>query len=202
MSSDYRELLLGCGHDRRKRYCAVPHHPRGWQSLTGPVTLDVDRRVSPDIYCDLDHCTPWVFFAREKDYAVAKASLSDAWDEIHAYQVLEHLGSQGDARALFAVFSEIWRILKPGGYLVAEVPSRFSGNLWGDPGHTRAIVPETLVFLDQEQYRRQLDVPSEHRTSMSDYRNIYRADFKIVDTNDNRQNFVFVLQAVKPSRMT
>lgn len=130
---------------------------------------------------------------------------NDAWtfkpnsfDEIHAYEVLEHLGWQGSASEFFRDFSEIWRVLKPGGHLYATVPSRFSPWLWGDPSHTRAILPETLVFLDQSEYARQLD--GERPTGMSDFREFYRADFVVKHRHDNREVFEFVLMAVKPSR--
>lgn len=224
---DYRELLIGAGRDHRKRYCAQPHHPRTWQSPK-VVTLDVNKDVNPDLWCDLNQQPPW--FAASRDalpsqavdpnpgrctdmsaalyastgshypYGVLHLMLDDFWDEIHAYEVLEHLGRQGDARAFFAQMSELWRLLKPGGYFVCEVPSRFSGNLWGDPGHSRAIVEETLVFLDQSQYALQCDGPEKTRTPMSDYRHVYKADFKCTDHHDNRSHFAFVLQAVKPSR--
>jgi len=200
MTDDYRELLIGCGRDRKKRYSAEPFHPRGWRSLRdgipGPVTLDVNPAVDPDIVCDLNAAPPWNGFARGE--AFGRELESDCWDEIHAYQVLEHLGQQGDAFAFFRQFSELYRILKPTGYLVAEVPSRFSPWLWGDPSHRRAIVPETLTFLDQAEYIRQCDGP--HPSAMSDFRHIYKADFRLIQSADTRENFAFVLQAVKPSR--
>jgi len=221
--SDYRELLLGCGHDRKKRLCAEPHHPQQrWQNPRGPVTLDVNKAVNPDLWCDLNSDPPWFAApcdgsrARPEDvgidsklrgeldgyvtpYRVLHYMESDYWDEIHAYEVLEHLGRQGDAHAFFRQMSELWRILKPDGYLVATVPSRFCGGLWGDPGHARAIVAETLVFLDQSQYIAQCD-HERQRTTMTDYRGIYHADFRVLQQHDNRSQFAFVLQAVKPSR--
>lgn len=131
---------------------------------------------------------------------VAHELLSDYWDEIHAYEVLEHLGQQGDAHSFLAHFSELWRLLKPNGYLCATVPSWHSRWVFGDPSHRRVIVPESLVFLDQEQYARQCDV--EPPTPMSDFRDTcgYRADFRLIDSHDNRTTFTFILQAVKPSR--
>lgn len=225
---EYRELLLGCGRDRRKRYSAIPQHPRGWRMPGGPVTLDINVRVKPDLWCDLNATPPW--WARIENHVRINADceavgdlprtqlgavsvttlqyesgvfyemLPDYWDEIHAYQVLEHLGQQGDFHALFAQFAEIWRLLKPGGYFVGEVPSRRSEGLWGDPGHRRVIYPLTLVFLDQTQYTLQCDGPERARTPMADYRDCYRADFTTVQKHDNGENFAFVLQAVKPSR--
>jgi hypothetical protein len=190
----YRELLIGCGRDHKKRYQAAPHHPRTWRGKV--VTLDVDSRVKPDLWCDLNAQPPWHACAMEPGQTYEL--LPDYWDEIHAYQVLEHLGQQGDAVSFFGHFQELWRLLKPDGYLVVAVPSRFSGWLWGDPSHRRAIVEEQLPFLDQAEYIRQCDGPNP--TSMSDFRNIYRGDFRCLDQANNREDFVFVLQAVKPSR--
>lgn len=202
MSEDYRELLLGAGRNHKKRYNAEPTHPRVWRSLRDgiptPVTLDINLSCNPDLFCDLNATPPWYASSRVEGTGVPRVLESDYWDEVHAYQVLEHLGSQGDAHALLSQFAEIWRILKPGGYLVAEVPSRFSPWLWGDPSHRRAIVPETLVFLDQSEYIRQCDSPTP--SAMSDFRNIYKADFRCIQQHDNRSDFAFILQAVKPSR--
>lgn len=218
MTKEYRELLLGCGRSTTKRLQAEPVHSRTWREVTGPVTLDIDHRVEPDIWCDLNQSPPWHFFPRivEPDhpdfhefcgapadtgmryYAKGYEAEADYWDEIHAYQVLEHLGSLGDAHAMLSHFAELWRLLKPGGYLVGSVPSRFDLGLFGDPSHRRVINDMTLVFLDQFEYVRQCDGP--RPTSMSDFRDIYRADFRRISSNDNRVTFDFVLQAVKPSR--
>lgn len=217
MTEIYRELLLGCGYARDKRIFPKATHRQPGDTAFGPglVTLDCNHAVEPDLWCDLNSAPPWLFYPRttESDAGlarVAKASLvghayqiphefsSDYWDEIHAYEVLEHLGSLGDHAALLRQFAELWRLLKPDGYLCATVPSRFSLGLWGDPSHRRVINPMTLVFLDQMEYVRQCDAP--RPTPMSDFRSIYKADFKVVDQGDDRETFSFVLQAVKPSR--
>lgn len=200
-----RELLIGCGHARDKRV-SVDGNPH-WINL---LTLDNNPACNPDVICDLHEIdSEWGLLARNQardgswaDYGIRStgAFSSDFWQEIHAYEVLEHLGKQGDFHAFFFLFSELWRILKPGGFLCATVPSRFSPWLWGDPSHTRAILPETLVFLDQAQYIRQLDGP--HKTAMSDFRHLYHADFRIVRSQDNHETHEFILQAVKPSRWT
>jgi SAM-dependent methyltransferase len=120
---------------------------------------------------------------------------SNSFDEVHAYEVLEHLGHQGNAAAFFRDFAEIWRILTPGGFLCATVPSRFSPWLWGDPGHTRAILPAHLIFLYRPHYDAALGT-----SPSSDYRPVYPADFDILHTRDNEETHTFVLQAVKPIR--
>jgi hypothetical protein len=191
----YRELLIGCGHDRRKRldpkeFLGGPRALPGsrlWQDLE---TLDHEKRATPDILWDLD-VVPWSRTGDEGPYPLA----ADTYDEIHAYEVLEHLGRLGDYLSFFETFSEIWRLLKPGGLFCATCPSRYSEWLWGDPGHTRAILPGSLVFLNQPQYSAQLG-----QTAMSDYRSCYRADFDTLRAHDNHETFWFVLQAVKPSR--
>jgi hypothetical protein len=203
MSEPYRELLLGCGHSREKRLDPrdfmpqirpTPPDLRTWR---GPVeTLDVELNCRPDFVCNL-HRVPWQV-SRVCDPCELPTVLDESsYDELHAYEVLEHLGRQGDYRSFFGHFSEIWRVLKPGGYLCATCPSRFSQWLWGDPGHTRAILPCSLVFLNQPQYDIQRGA-----TSMSDYRSDYRADFDIVGTSDDHATHKFVLQAVKPSRVS
>lgn len=218
MTEDYRELLLGCGRARDKRIWPKQTHRRAGdhQFGLGLVTLDVNFAVSPDLWCDLNSAPPWYVYphcylehttgiAPKPDtpqasgaYQTAFSLLPDYWDEIHAYEVLEHLGSLGDQVALLRQFAELWRLLKPDGYLCCTVPSRFSVGLWGDPSHRRVINPMTLVFLDQSEYVKQCDAP--RPTAMSDFRGIYKADFRCIDAADNRETFSFILQAVKPTR--
>jgi len=175
------ELLLGAGRARDKRILTPANPQMGWQALK---THDILRGCGCDYTWDLEQ-TPW------------RCWHDDSFDEVHAYEVLEHLGRQGDFRAFFAHFYELWRILKPDGYLVATCPSRFSEWLWGDPGHTRAILPATLHFLARPVYQ-QCEGP--HPTSMSDYRHAWKGDFEIRRSEDDRTTHRFVLQAVKPAR--
>jgi len=204
--TDYRELLIGCGHSREKRmdpreYLPKQHPaPPDLRLWRGQLeTLDNVPECRPDLVCDLRRI-PWsavrAIDAVDTDYCDLCPLSDSAYDEVHAYEVLEHLGRQGDYRSFFETFTEIWRVLKPGGYLCATVPSRYSQWLWGDPGHTRVILPCSLVFLHQPNYEAQ-----QGKTSMSDYRRHYRADFDLVGSVDNHETHMFVLQAVKPSRV-
>lgn len=199
-NDDYRNLLVGCGHARDKRL--EPAHflpspdpyqrigPRVWRGQL--ETLDYESPCEPDIVWDLN-VTPW----RRKSNTRYEKIADDSYNEVHAYEVLEHLGAQGRYRDFFDTFSEIWRVLKPGGFLCATCPSRQSHWLWGDPGHTRVVLPVSLTFLTQPEYDRQKGV-----TTMSDYRSVYRADFDVVHSYDNKETHSFILQAVKPSRCT
>lgn len=206
-AADYRELLLGCGHKRDKRMWRHGETPEFERKFRNLVTVDQNADCDPDFVVDLDvgpqwspreiHREPWQEFL--DDDGCFRANF---FDEIHAYEVLEHLGAQGDAGAFFSHFSEMWRILKPNGMIFATVPSRMSPWLWGDPSHRRAILPESLVFLDQSAYAAQLDGEESTRTSMSDFRYLYRADFQKVYSHDNAKTHLFILRAVKPSRIS
>lgn len=170
------ELLLGCGSARDKRI-ALPGQQK-WDHL---VTCDFNSDHNPDVVHDLE-ALPWPW-------------PDDTFQEIHAYELLEHIGTQGDWRTFFSQFSEIYRILKPGGVFCATCPSYKSMWAWGDPSHRRVIASGTLAFLDQEQYTLQVG-----KTVMSDFRFTYRADFKRILVKEDDDALVFAIQAVKPSR--
>ena len=172
-----RELLLGAGKNLTKKITIGG--AEDWSNLT---TLDFNTDHCPDIHWNLEDI-PYGFAA------------DDEYDEIHAYEVLEHTGAQGDWRFFFAQWSEFWRMLKPGGFFAGTCPARDSVWAWGDPSHSRVIQPESLVFLCQPKYA-QVGI-----TPMSDFRFVYKADFDIVHANIENDTFVFVLQAVKPSRV-
>lgn len=170
-----KSLLLGCGNNRQKlvSFDAVGHE---WGELT---TLDIDPAAKPDVVWDLSK-VPLPFE-------------DNTFDEIHAYEVLEHVGQQGDWRFFFAQFADFWRILKPGGHFVASCPKHDSVWAWADPGHTRVIAPQTLVYLSQKEYAAQVG-----KTHMTDYRAVYAADFDTKGAGDvDGSSWFFVLQAVK-----
>lgn len=170
-----RELLIGCGSERTKRL--TPEGVKEWSSLT---TLDINEDHNPDFVWDL--MSP----------EVLPLEWSNFFDEIHAYEVLEHLGQQGDYKLFFRQFEAFWRVLKPNGYFCATCPSRLSPWAWGDPSHTRVLQKENLAFLSQDEYARQVG-----KTAMSDFRYIYQADFLPVFVHEDENNFMFVLRAIK-----
>lgn len=172
-----KQLLIGCGSNHERRLFG----PDG-QGFTDLTTLDYNADHKPDIVWDLMQM-PYPFE-------------DDAFDEIHAYEVLEHTGAQGDYKFFFAQFSELWRILKPGGQLFVTCPSRFSVWALGDPSHTRVLQRENLSFLSQDIYRKGVG-----NTSMSDFRSIYKADFNALFIDENENSFAFVIEAVKPARL-
>jgi SAM-dependent methyltransferase len=169
------ELLIGCGSSKEKRLKASPTDENTWSSLT---TLDYNDDHKPDVVWDLTRPSGLPFEA-------------NTFDEIHAYEVLEHTGSQGDYRFFFWQFSDFWRVLKPNGHLLATCPSRHSVWALGDPSHTRIMQKEQLVFLEQRRYA------AVGHTSMSDFRSIYKADFEIVAAEEDDDSLKFILRAIK-----
>ena len=180
------ELLVGCGSLRDKRVHLEGHAE--WENLT---TLDINPKHNPDVVWDLTEY-PYPFD-------------DDAFDEVHAYEVLEHLGWQGDYVSFFAQFEEFYRILKPDGLLCGTVPWWNGRWAWADPGHVRVITPDTLSFLNQAVY----DDPG---AMLTDYRPIYHANFEAVyqekrrigeeNEQDDRDfgapdHFCFILKAIK-----
>lgn len=172
-----RELLIGCGSDLRKKLTAD-----GSNDFNNVITLDHYDRHDPDCVWDLMNM-PLPFE-------------DNTFDEIHAYEVLEHTGAQGDYKFFFKQFSEFWRILKPNGKILATCPSRHSPWALGDPSHTRIMQKEQLIFLNQEAYHKGVG-----KTAMSDFRDIYTADFIPLVVDENEDKFVFIIQAVKPARI-
>jgi SAM-dependent methyltransferase len=170
------ELLLGCGSRRKK---LIDPNGTGWSNL---VTLDINPDHTPDVVWDLTK-KPWPFD-------------DNTFEEVHAIEVLEHLGQQGDYKAFFSDFSEIWRVLKPDGVFFGSSPSLDSRWLWGDPGHCRAISPESMTYLCQRAYTEQVG-----KTAITDYRFCYEADFEPQIFEEKNGTFIYVLQAVKPSRL-
>lgn len=175
-----KELLLGCGNARVKRFAPSANAARDFENVT---TVDLDPSCNPDVQYNLEKAV-WTF-AGENEF-----------DEIHAYEVLEHLGKQGDYRSFFGTFANIYRMLKPGGHLCASCPSVASRWAWGDPGHTRIIGPEAITFLDQTEYQKQVG-----KTAITDYRWYWRGDFELVGHKEDASDFLFILKAHKPSRV-
>jgi SAM-dependent methyltransferase len=170
------ELLIGCGNSRRK--ILAFDGKRDWSDLT---TIDHDPNCGADILHDLESL-PWPFE-------------DDTFDECHAYEVLEHLGKQGDYRSFFAHFAEIYRILKPGGVLFATVPALDDPWVWSDPSHTRLIDWRTLLFLDQQEYADRVG-----KTAMTDFRWLWKGDLETVARETDQGALKFALMAHKPAR--
>lgn len=168
------ELLLGCGVNREKRI-KWEGTPETWANLT---TLDIDPSCAPDVVHDMN-VLPYPF-------------ADNAFDEVHAYECLEHCGRQGDARFFFAQFDELWRILKPGGLLAGTVPAWDSPWAWGDPQHTRVLPKESFLMLGRDIYEAEVG-----KTSITDYRAWFEGNFTPLAFKESEHQLGFLLKAVK-----
>lgn len=123
-------LHLGCGRVGR----SLADYPDA-----RVVSLDADARLEPDLICTLGwHAIPL------PDHSV---------DVAVAHHVLEHIGRQGETGDWFFFWEDLYRVLKPGGLVRFWSPLASSTWAWADPSHTRALSPESFVFLDQGSYR-------------------------------------------------
>ena len=159
-----KALLLGCGNSRRRVIDPTGVHPE-WDEL---VTLDIDPDCGADVVFDLDYLSTYLQLPFE----------DGEFDEIHAYEVLEHVGRKGDWRGFFNEFAEYHRVLKRGGHMVVTCPRWDSPWAWGDPGHTRVLSEHTFAFLSQANYEQ---VGS---TAMTDYRGVWKGNFQCYVVGD------------------
>ncbi len=173
-------LLAGCGHEHSKRV-RCPESPSADFSDGVLVTWDVDPDVQPDVVHDLD-VLPYPFAEGE-------------FDEIHAYECLEHCGTQGDAKFFFGQFAEFWRILSPGGLLALSVPLWNTDLAWGVPDHRRVFPPTIFGFLEPRYYE------NVGKPGYADYRKLLgRTHFEVLGAQEDRNvgSLYVLMKAVKP----
>lgn len=84
---------------------------------------------------------PWRFRAeRETGWPMMESIV----DEVRASHVLEHIPA-GEPR--IRVFDEAWRVLKPGGLFVVDVPRFPNDAAVSDPTHVSYFVPDSFVYF-------------------------------------------------------
>lgn len=172
-----RYLLLGSGSEHSRR---VQHSGKTDFSDGVLVKLDMDAGVNPDVVHNLDEL-PYPFTDNE-------------FDEIHAYECLEHCGRQGDGEFFFAQFGEFWRMLKPDGIVAITVPLWDSEIAWGVPDHKRVFPPSLFGFLEPSYY------DNLGKPGYADYRHwLGKTNFKVLHVQrlDAAMQLCVVLRAMK-----
>jgi hypothetical protein len=180
-----RALLLGCGKSRDKRMKFEGSKRVGRGSPDNDftkyelVTHDINPRTDADVLHDLEEFPyPW------KD---------GEFDEIHAYEVLEHCGWQGDGDFFFKQMHELHRILKEGGYLMITVPAWDSLEMWGCPDHRRALPPQIFQFCNKKYVE-----TTAKRPMGGDYRDqLGNMNFEFAGVEEDKSHCGIVLRKVK-----
>lgn len=155
-----KTLLLGTTPDRNnKKWVKFDLSPTSY--FDGEVyTLDIlDSRLK-----DPRHI---VFDLEQLHAGIALPYQDGEFDEIHAYEILEHYGMQGDFRGFFREFAEFWRVLKPGGLMMISCPMWDSPWSFGDPGHRRVLPAQCFSFLVKRHYDQ---LEEDANSSCTDYR--------------------------------
>ena len=167
---EMKQLLIGAGNSRVKK---MVHELTPDKEFDDLVTMDIDPNCGADVIHNLDDL-PYPLEGGE-------------FDEIHAYEILEHCGTQGDEKFFFDQFNEFHRILKPGGVFCASIPHYQSIWALGDPGHKRVLPPCVFNYLDEEFY------DQVGKTACADYRHLITGYWKLIGIDEGEQ-VLFMLQ--------
>jgi SAM-dependent methyltransferase len=155
-----RSLLIGCGKNLTKQ---VQYD--GKAEWTGALTtMDINPNIGADVVFDMDMVAN----------GCRMPFSDDTFDEIGAYNTLEHWGRQGDFRGWFYECGEYWRILKPGGLMSILVP--IGEDALADPGHTRFFQQNWFGFLSQTFYEQNEVLGS----CFTDYRWYWKKNFDVL----------------------
>lgn len=165
------ELVIGAGNLKHK----VLFFVQDGKEFKNPTTVDIDPNCNPDILHDLN-VFPYPFPDGE-------------YDEIHAYEILEHLGTQGDWKFFFQQFKEFHRVLKTPGHIFITVPLWNGPYAWCDPGHTRVMPLNMFSFLSQKTYEIMVG-----NSAMADYRHYWDKNFDIIQYEEKEGRLYLVLK--------
>lgn len=115
-------------------------------------------------------------------------------DEIHAYEIIEHFGLQGDFKGFFREFGEYWRVLKPEGLMCISCPMWDSPWSFADPGHCRVLPKEVFGFLTKAHYDQ---IEGERDSSCTDYRSFIDGRYwEVLGVEESTDQMYVVLQKV------
>lgn len=168
-----RSLLIGCGRNHTKQV-----QFGGNAAWTGTLTtMDVNPEIGADIVFDMEDVARGGRMPFE----------DNTFDEIGAFNTMEHWGRQGDFRGWFHECGEYHRILKPGGLMSILVP--IGEDALADPGHTRFFQANWFGFLSQEFYTRNEVIAS----CFSDYRWLWKKNFDVLHLREHQGHHLAVV---------
>lgn len=167
-------LMLGCGRSKARNIIVNDKEDFDGDDLT---TIDMDPNSNPTIRMDLSK----VACGERFDFD------DGTFDEIHAYDILEHIGVQGDWRGYFTEFGEYHRILKKEGQFFITVP--IGADAIADPGHSRFFSRNHFFFLSQKFYERERKT----KTMATDYRWFWNKDFEVIFMEQQENHHLAVI---------
>lgn len=177
-----RSLLIGCGNNHAKQ---VQYN--GKAEWTGELfKIDMNPNCGADLVFDIG-LIPALKHPYECCSAARLPFEDNTFDEIGAYNCMEHWGVQGDWRGWFVEMAEYHRILKPGGMMSILVP--IGPDALADPGHTRFFQQNYFGFLSQEFYGRNRIVGS----CFTDYRWFWKLNFDILYMQEHEGHHLAVV---------
>jgi SAM-dependent methyltransferase len=115
----------------------------GFQRIDGFVNVDCVQCID-----DAGNTYTDVLTDIEKDRLPFE---NDSIDEIACYELLEHLSHERNniakQDALIYAMNEMWRVLKPTGFLKGKCPHEGGNNVFSDPTHQRVILADTFDYF-------------------------------------------------------
>lgn len=153
-----RVLLLGCGTSRERKLRLSPNDAKDFSDCD-LVTVDMDPNCNPT-------------YVRDLPKLPAEIRSIATFDEIHAYDSLEHWGVQGDWKGWIDEMGRYHDILKVGGRFFSITP--MGEDRFADPGHTRFISTNWFNILCNDYY----DERAAQGQHGGDYRWYWKKNFK------------------------
>lgn len=107
----------------------------GQKIIPDAVNLDIKPGENIDTICDIRKGLPFQ---------------DEQFREIIADYILQQIQDNGD---FVKVMNDLWRILKPGGFLRLKVPNAEYSCAFKDPFDARYFTEETFDYFNREHYR-------------------------------------------------
>lgn len=127
-----------------------------------PGWLNVDKFpvLKPDLVHDLE-VTPWPIAA-------------DSCDEVLLQHVLEHLGRDLDTH--LRIIQELYRVCVADALITISLPHPRHDDFMADPGHVRAILPQSFYLFSREMVRAE---QQQENSSLTPYAFLLDVDFDV-----------------------
>lgn len=152
-----RALLLGCGSSRERKVSIGDDRATDFTDFD-LVTVDMNPDCNPTYVCMLPELPPNL----------------GTFDEIHAYDSLEHWGIQGDWKGWIDEMERYHDLLNPGGRFFTLVPA--GEDRFTDCGHVRFFGENYFTILSNAWYEQQ----AAKGNHVGDYRWYRKKDFNIL----------------------